>query len=200
MPWSAAFETRRILSWPWIRLQFALHGISWGKGWRIWGMPRIQRFRGSNILLGDGIQLRSWPSTNPLVPNHRIVLATRSSKALIRIGNSCGLTGTTIVAMERIEIGNRVLIGSNVTIVDTDFHPLDPVVRHFEILGGQHSPVVIEDDVFIGTGSLILKGVSIGSSAVIGAGSVVTNNVPQSVVAAGNPARVVRRIDQEKAI
>ena len=108
MPWAAAYEIRRILSIPFIRFMFSISGIAWGKKWHIWGMPMIQRFRGSQIVIGDGLLLRSWGSTNPLSPNHRVVLATRTAKAVIKIGRDVGMTGTTLVAAERIEIGDRV--------------------------------------------------------------------------------------------
>ncbi|HEX9117132.1 MAG TPA: hypothetical protein VGA61_13780, partial [Anaerolineae bacterium] len=68
MPWAVVYEIRRILALPSIRLRFAAHGVRWGRGWRIWGMPTIQRYRGSRIELADGLLLRSWGETNPLVP------------------------------------------------------------------------------------------------------------------------------------
>jgi acetyltransferase-like isoleucine patch superfamily enzyme len=105
------------------------------------------------------------------------------------------MTGATVVAAERVEIGSRVQIGATVTIVDTDFHPLHPDVRRRDILAGEHAPVTIEDDVFVGMNSLILKGVTIGAGAVVGAGSVVARDVPPAVIVAGNPARVVRKLD-----
>lgn len=193
-PWRASNELRRVLALPYIRLMFLLHGVPWGRGWRILGMPIIQRHRGSRIELRDGLELRSWYSANPLAPNHPVVLATRSAGAIIRIGQNCGLTGATLVAAERIEIGNHVLVGANATIVDTDFHPLDPQGRRRDILNGMHRPVVIEDDVFIGMNSLILKDVRIGRGSVVGAGSVVSQDVPSGVIVAGNPARVVRAL------
>jgi acetyltransferase-like isoleucine patch superfamily enzyme len=192
-PWRVLNEVRRWLAWPYIRLMFALYGIQWGRGWRIFGMPIVQRYRGSQILLGDGLELRSWYSTNPLAPCHPVVLATRSPSAIIRIGDHCGLTGATVVSVDRITIGNNVLIGANVTIVDTDFHPLDPRQRQ-EYDHGLHSPVVISDEVFIGMNSLVLKGVTIGRGSVVGAGSVVTHDVPPRAIVVGNPARVIRTI------
>lgn len=195
MPWAVGYEVRRILAYPYIRLMFALHGIRWGRGWRIWGMPIIQRYGGSQISIGDGAYLRSWPSTNPLVPNHPVVLATRSASARIVIGDNVGMTGATIVAAELIQIGDRVQIGANTTIVDTDFHPLDAAQRQVDFQAGKHAPVVIEEDVFIGMNSLVLKGVRIGAGAAIGAGSVVTKDVPARAVAAGNPAKVIRMLD-----
>jgi acetyltransferase-like isoleucine patch superfamily enzyme len=185
-PWRALTELRRVATLPAARLWFRLHGIAWGSGWRIYGLP---------IIIGQNVSLRSWYSTNPLAPNHPVVLATRSPRALLRIGDDCGFTGTTLVAAERIEIGDRVAVGANVTITDTDFHPLDPLERQRDFLAGTHAPVSVGDDVFIGMHSLILKGVTIGKGSVVGAGSVVSRDVPAGVVVAGNPARVVRQLE-----
>ena len=195
-PWRAINEARRLAAEPYIRLTFALHGVRWGRSWRIFGVPIIQRHRGSEISAGDRLQLRSWRRTNPLVPNHPVVLATRHSNAVIRIGDDCGLTGATIVAAERVAVGNRVLIGANATIIDTDFHPLDPSVRRRDILAGRHAPIAIEDDVFIGMSAIILKGVTVGHGSVVAAGAVVTRDVPPNAVVAGNPAALVGTLDQ----
>ena len=141
------------------------------------------------------LTLRSWSASNPLAPNHAVVLATRKAGAVIHIGDDCGFTGTTLVAAERIVIGNRVQVGANSTIVDADFHPLTAAGRAQDFLSGEHAPIVIEDDVFIGMQSLILKGVTIGRGSVVGAGSVVTRDVPAGVVVAGNPAAVVKALE-----
>ena len=189
-PWKAGNELRRVGALPMIRLAFRLCGVRWGRDWRIFGMPRLQLHRGSTLQLGDGLQLRSWASSNPLTPNHPVVFATRTARAVIRVGEECGFTGATVVAAERIEIGDRVLVGANATIVDTDFHPLDPARRRTDINAGATAPVIIEDDVFIGMNAIILKGVRLGAGCVVGAGSVVATDVPRGGRAAGNPARV----------
>jgi acetyltransferase-like isoleucine patch superfamily enzyme len=155
----------------------------------------IQRHRGSTITLGDGLILRSWPRSNPLVPHQPVVLATRTRSATIEVGEQCGLTGTVIVAANRVTIGNRVLVGANVTIADTDFHPIHPDRRKEDINAGKTASISIEDDVFIGMNSLILKGVHIGKESVVGAGSVVVRDVPFRSIAAGNPASVISRIN-----
>jgi acetyltransferase-like isoleucine patch superfamily enzyme len=190
MPWVAFNEIRRILVIPWLRFLFFLHGVHWGKGWAIYGMPVIQRFRGSAIVIGDRATLRSWKTANPVALNQSVVLATRSRQAVIQIGNDVGITCSNLVAAGRIEIGSRVLIGANCLIVDTDFHPIDPALRQKDLNAGKTDPVRIGNDVFIGMNSIILKGTVIGDGAVIGAGSVVSGEIPAHAVAYGNPASV----------
>jgi acetyltransferase-like isoleucine patch superfamily enzyme len=195
MPWVGALEMRRLLAWPVIRLQFAWHGVAWGRDWRIFGRPILQRHRGSQINVGDGLSLRSWPRSNPLAPTAPVVLSTRRADAELTIGDDCGFTGTTLVAADRVVIGDRVLVGGNASIVDFDFHPLTPEARAENINAGSAAPIVIEDDVFVGVDALILKGVTVGEGAVVGAGSVVTQDVSPRTVVAGNPATVVRTLE-----
>ena len=194
MPWTVGLDLRRRFAWPLVRAQFAWHGIDWGTRWKMFGRPIIQRHRGSRIALGDGLTLRSWPRSNPLAPTAPVVLSTRRADAVLEVGDDCGFTGTTFVAADRITIGDRVLVGGNASIVDFDFHPLTPEGRAENINAGAAAPIVIEDDVFVGMEALILKGVTIGEGAVVGAGSVVTQDVPPRTVVAGNPAQVVREL------
>lgn len=191
-PWKITTEVKRLLLLPYIRLYFALNGVHWGRKWRVMGCPIIQRYRGSQIKIGQGLVLRSFTSSNPLGPYRSTLISTRSREAVLQIGNNVGITGGTICAEERIEIGNRVLIGANCIIVDTDFHPLASKRRKQLPLAGKYAPVIIEDDVFIGMNSIILKGVHIGCGSVIGAGSVVTSDIQAGAIYAGNPARLVR--------
>ena len=192
MPWTARLELRRRLAWPLVRAQFAWHGIEWGTSWKLFGRPILQKHRGSRIALGDGLTLRSWPRSNPLAPTAPVVLSTRRADAVLEVGDDCGFTGTTLVAADRITIGDRVLVGGNASIVDFDFHPLTPEARAENINAGAAAPIVIGDDVFVGMEALVLKGVTIGDGAVVGAGAVVTQDVPPRTVVAGNPAQAVR--------
>ena len=189
MPWKAGNEIRR-----WLILPFAwrtLRGIEIGGGWRFYGMPIFQRHRHSRIRIGRGMNLRSHPRSNPLAPNHPVVISTRRAGAVLTIGDDFGMTGGSVVCDERVTIGDRVWVGANAIITDTDFHPLDPVARRERPLDASAAPVEIADDVFIGMNALILKGARIGEGAVLGAGSVVSRDVPAGAIVAGNPARVI---------
>jgi acetyltransferase-like isoleucine patch superfamily enzyme len=143
------------------------------------------------MTFGPGLQLRSSVRSNPLGPNRPVVITTWQPGAVLAIGANFAMTGGTICAAERVTIGDNVTIGPNTTIMDTDFHSLDPERRQLEPTGGKTAPIVIKDNVFIGINCLILKGVTIGQGSVVGAGSVVTRNVPPNIIVAGNPAKMV---------
>ena len=102
-----------------------------------------------------------------------------------------------ISVAQRVTIGRNCLFAGEVKIFDNNSHPLDPVKRReHAVLDRQAiAPVVIEDDVWVGTNCLIMKGVTIGKGAVIAAGAVVTKDVPPYCIAGGNPARVLKTIE-----
>ena len=99
----------------------------------------------------------------------------------------------TLVDDADIHIGNNVMFGPNV-VVDTAAHPIRPDIHKKQIQF--NVPVTIEDNVWIGAGAIILPGVRIGENSVIGAGSVVTKDIPANAVAYGSPCRVIREIGQ----
>jgi maltose O-acetyltransferase len=111
----------------------------------------------------------------------------------IRIGARCfanfGLVALDVAA---ITIGDDVQIGPNVQLL-TPTHPVEPEPRRQKWEAAQ--PIVIGDNVWLGGGAVVLPGVSIGENTVVGAGSVVTRDLPADAVAVGNPARVVRTLD-----
>jgi acetyltransferase-like isoleucine patch superfamily enzyme len=179
---------------PYVRLLVGVNGISWGKNWRIFGIPIILKHRKSVMHFGSTLSLRSTQRSNPLGPNHPVILCTWQKGAVLDIGDNFGMTGGTICVAERVTIGNNVNLGANSSIIDTDFHPLDPVMRKQTPQAAETAAIQIDNDVFIGMNSLILKGVKIGQSSVIGAGSVVTKDIPAGVIAAGNPALVIREL------
>ena len=195
-PWKAVNEIERYLIWPLARWQFATAGIAWGADWRLYGLPIIQKHRGSTLSIGSRLSLRSTARSNPLGPSRPVILCTWRAESVLRIGADFGMTGGSIVAESRVTIGDRVLVGADTIIADTDFHPLEAQVRQQRPTDGATAPIVIEDDVFIGMHCLVLKGVTLGQGCVIGAGSVVTQSIPPGVIAAGNPASVIRPLEE----
>jgi acetyltransferase-like isoleucine patch superfamily enzyme len=194
MPWKARNEIERLLILPFAWMSAVGAGAEWGAGWKLYGFPIWQIHRRSTLRIGARLSLRSTWRSNPLGPNRPCIISTRSAGATLLIGDDFGMTGGSLVCAERIEIGNRVNVGCNSIIADTDFHPLDPQARQLDINAGATAPVVVEDDVFIGMQCLILKGVRLGAGCVVGAGSVVTRDVPPRAIVAGNPARVVKAL------
>lgn len=167
-------------------------GVVCGNGLTLIGRPGINRKRGTTIRLGDRVTLCSSGMANPVAEGGRCRLATLAPGAEICIANDVGMSSTLICAAIRVEIGEGTLIGGGCMILDTDFHPRSAEGRWLTDPVKVAKPVSIGKHCFIGARSIILKGVTVGNGAVIGAGSVVTRNIPAGVVAAGNPATVIR--------
>lgn len=109
----------------------------------------------------------------------------------IRLGRKCYFNFNCVVLdVCPVTVGDHTLFGPAVQIY-TASHPLDAELRRTQEFG---KPVVIGSDVWVGGGAIILPGVTVGSRSVIGAGSVVTRDVPEGVLAAGNPCRVIRPV------
>jgi acetyltransferase-like isoleucine patch superfamily enzyme len=120
-----------------------------------------------------------------LYPNIKLWCEGIRKKSYLRIGQETQIgNNTQIRAGEFIDIGKRVLIAWDVVIMDRDFHPVDGFEERIK-------PVVIEDYAWICCRAIILKGVTIGHHAIVGAGAVVTKSVKPFEIVAGNPARVV---------
>lgn len=120
-----------------------------------------------------------------------------SENATLTIGEYSGMTNTVIQCHERIEIGHHVNIGAGCMIMDSNFHSTnwqDRLDRVKDIENHRNAPVKIGDVVFIGTRSIICKGVTIGNHAMIAAGSVVVTDVPANEVWGGNPAKFIKKL------
>lgn len=170
-----------------IRFIAKIAGAKLGKHVSFNGHTTIDHFKYSTIKIGDHCTFNSHSAFNPRGIK-RCILHTATDFAKIEIGNNCGFSGVSIVAWKNVKIGNNVMVGADTCIGDTDDHP--------ERLGTESAPVEIKDNVFIGMHCLILKGVTIGENSVIGAGSVVTKDIPANCVAAGVPCKVIRYIDK----
>ncbi len=188
----------------WARATALAHrrsNVDIGRDVLFYGRPLINTARGSRIRIGDGASLVSRDSRNPLGVNHRVVIRTLLPGAAITIGAGTGISGGSICAATSVTIGPGCLFGANVTVVDTDFHPISSATRATDPIPDPRPDdrVTIGQNVFVGTGATILKGVSIGDDCVIGAGSVVTRNCEPGTIVAGNPARQVGLVEVRAA-
>jgi len=149
---------------------------------------RMRSTRDPAVVLGAGVRAYTWTTFN-LDPT-----------GCVEVGADSVLVGPVFMCAERIEVGARVVLSYQVVVADSDFHPRSPELRRQDAAanapGGDRSkrppvataPVVIEDDVWVGIGAMILKGVRVGAGARIAAGAVVSRDVAPGASVAGNPA------------
>jgi acetyltransferase-like isoleucine patch superfamily enzyme len=161
------------------------------------GLPIIDRCSGSKIRIEKGVTLVSNSKGNVAGINHPVILATMAPGASIWIKPDCGLSGSSVCAVKSVVIEEKTGLGVNTSIYDTDFHTVDQTrERQESVAAARAKPVKIGRCAWVGANSLILKGVSIGEGAVIGAGSVVRTDIDKFSIAIGNPAKVVRVLPQ----
>jgi acetyltransferase-like isoleucine patch superfamily enzyme len=143
-----------------------------------------------DIVIGDGVIVsnrNTWIVGLKVYPDAKLEIGDRVTLGYMNL----------ISVAKSVRIGNDCLFAGEVKILDNNSHSLDYVQRRANapLEPEDVAPVVIEEDVWIGTNCMVLKGVTIGRGAVIAAGAVVTKDVPPFTVAAGNPARVIKRIE-----
>lgn len=150
---------------------------------------RFRSEQNPGLVLGDRVKIYTWTTFNV------------EPTGYVEAGDDSVLVGVVFMCAGSIILGKHVIVSYGVTIADSDFHPHDPELRKQDAVAnaphGDRStrpsyvtkPVVIEDDVWIGIGAIILKGVRIGKGARIGPGAVVTSDLPAGACVAGNPAR-----------
>lgn len=184
-----------------IRLSF------WRNLLRIFYYEPIFRYRcehvGKNLTLtgglpyiSSGLKIRIGDDCIIYAPSN-FELVDVNNRGILNIGNNTMIGHRNVISVaSRIDIGNYVTFSPEIRVRDNDGHHFDPVKRRKNIGIEKENikPVVIEDDVWIGAFTLINKGVRIGRGAIIGAGSVVTKDIPPLCIAAGNPAKVIKKI------
>lgn len=192
--WDAS---RTLARWASIPIQMywcSTQGVPWHRDWRLSGKPLFRVCgEGSRIIIGDRFTALSTSKNNSIGVFQPVILTAWGSGSVLEIGDDVGLSGCSILAVKEVKIGNRVMIGAGALILDTDVHPLDPKER-FHGGEGACACVIIEDDVFIGARAIVMKGTRVGHGAVIGAGAVVTHDVPAFCIVGGNPARVIGKV------
>ena len=166
--------------------------VQLGRNVRFYGPVHLRIAKTALVRIGDNVTFRSSTEHN-FVGINRPVSIYVGEQATLDIGASCGFSGTALYASTRISIGACCNIGGNVGIWDTDFHPLDVTARRaHDVSQIASAPIRIDDDVFVGANSMLLKGTTIGARSIVGAGAVVTRAIPADQIWAGNPARYIR--------
>jgi acetyltransferase-like isoleucine patch superfamily enzyme len=144
-----------------------------------------------NIIIGDNVKISGKIGIQLVGKN----------KPTLKIGNNTFIGSSSAFNLRsEIIIGNDCLIANSVFMQDNDGHPLEPIsrARGDAPLSTQVNPIYIGDNVWIGRASSILKGVKIGNNAIVGAGSIVTRNVEEGTIVAGNPAKVISTVPLKK--
>lgn len=183
--------------WNLVLLRFL--GAEIGKQCQFYNHIHIKVAPKSVIKIGDDVIIKSGSGYNPLARNIQASICVERGAKLI-IGSLTGISSSCIWASNSISIGNNVNIGADTIILDTDCHNINYLKRKdraTDAITSAKAPIVIKDDVLIGTRCIILKGVTIGARSVIGAGSVVTQSIPADSIAAGNPCKVIKSINNK---
>ena len=160
-----------------------------------WLLCKFTKQKNGNIVIGNNFTCNNKVTSNSIGLIHPCIFNINVPNSRISIGNNVGISGSTINATTSITIGDIVLIGSGCIITDTDSHPINYQDRN----EGRNeltnkAPIVIKDNCFIGARCIILKGVTIGEGSVLGAGCVVSHDIPPYSVVCGNPAKIVKKL------
>ncbi len=171
-----------------LRPQFAYlgEGYTFMKPWNV-------EIFGGPIRLGEYANVIATPDRRVRLT----VWSDREDRGGISLGKYCLICpGVRMSSATEIVVGDNCMFASGVYVTDSDWHDLYDRIS----VVGKTAPVRIEDNVWVGDGAVICKGVTLGENCVIGAGSVVVGSVPAGVIAAGNPARVVKSLDPDRKI
>lgn len=146
------------------------------------------------FLIGSNVRINTNRFANVIGGDTRTSFVIKKGGS-ITLGNNISISNSAFYSCSSIILEDFVMIGGSCKIWDADFHPLDPEVRkQTPNLHYATRPIHIKQSAFIGGCSIILKGVTIGRNAVIGAGSVVVKDVPDNEIWAGNPARFIKKL------
>lgn len=177
----------------WNRFMLFRKKVKYEDGLQLYGRVHIHGKKGG-ISIGKDCKICSSVDYNPTAEGDYTHLVVGPEGKLV-IGSNVGMSMAYISAYESVIIEDNVLLGACVKIWDTDFHPLiyeDRIAKKEAMT----KPVLIKEGAFIGACSIVLKGVTVGAHSVIGAGSVVTRDIPDGEIWAGNPAKMIRKIEE----
>lgn len=149
--------------------------------------PRHLEISGPNIRVGDHVHFMA-------LPDKPVRLAVFDGLGKINIGSYSIINpGVRMTSAAEISIGEGCMLATDCYLSDADWHDLN----HRIYAPGNNAPITLGDNVWIGDGALVTKGVSIGKNSIVGAKSVVTKDVPDNCIVAGNPARKVSELNDD---
>lgn len=189
------------------RIYFKLLGVEYGRNLQVFNKIYV-RGKGK-IFIGDNLLFTSGDGLNPLCRNIRGMLYTANCGE-IHIGDNVGISSACIRSQKCITIRDNVNIGADCMIIDTDAHPYEYIKRraahnykkirsineYEESINSK--PIIIENDVWIGSRCQVLKGVKIGARSIIAAGSIVTHDIPEDCIAGGVPCKIIKSINKDE--
>ncbi|MGA0557728.1 acyltransferase [Larkinella sp. VNQ87] len=190
---------RALIDPAYTRWLFSMHGVEFGRGLHSKGIPDVYIAKGGKMKVGERFYMNNGRYHN-MAGREQDCLFSVEEGGVLTIGNNVAVSSFAVICTNRITIGNNVRIGGNTCICDSDFHSLIPAERtaNPEIVDNVGTkPVVLEDDCFVGSHCTVMKGVRIGARSVVGSGSVVTKSIPPDEIWGGNPARFIKKIDEE---
>lgn len=161
------------------------------------GKPIISKAKEARIIIGKGVVLVSESTYNTAGINHPVILSAEGPNSIIRIEDGVGISGASIVTCSEISIGEGTMIGANCNIYGTDFHCVeaDKRLAQSSSADAPTAPIKIGKRCWLASNVTVLKGVTIGDEAVVGAMSLVMKDVGDKLLVAGIPAKVVRKIE-----
>ena len=188
----------------WFKIVLKMTKVEYGKNLLLKGVPVIFNKSGARLKIGDNVTIKSSFLSNLVGLYSRTIIVTRAPGAVIEIGDNVGISGATIYARKGIYIGENTCIGGNCKILDNDFHPIEVEERNrlLQDSKGGDSDLVpareihIGKNCFIGCNSIILKGTVLGDGCVVGAGAVIAGKFEDGCVVVGNPARVIKKLEE----
>ena len=161
-----------------------------------YGIPIIAINRGGEFSIGKNFIMVNSAISNLIGRSQKCSFYV-GENAKLQIGDNVGMSSTSIVCTNEVTIGNDVRIGGNTVIYDTDFHSLvaeQRIQSDDDKINTKNAAVNIQDRVFIGAHTTILKGVTIGENSIVGACSVVTKSIPANEIWGGNPAKFIKKL------
>lgn len=177
-------------------LKFNSAGVKLGYKFRVRGFVSLKKSKSSEFKIGNNFIMLSGNMFNALGRNIQTAFRI-DNNAILEIGNDVGMSCVSIWCSKKIIIGNNVKIGADVIIFDSDMHSLSFLERRNQFTDAKNAKrgaIFIGNDVFIGTRSIVTKGVSIGDKSIIAAGSIVTKDIPENEIWGGNPAKFIKYI------